>query len=150
MIPILEDIIRGLLDGTMSPEQARAYLDEHERMAAEATEQPADGVDRIAFERDRQRVVEGYDAEHDATYRDKPGSLAMAGIVYATCAACGPEVREVLRGYADIGKAPLHWPWPAQFWKPGKDDSTESRVRELEKAGALIAAEIDFLLAVRP
>lgn len=34
MIPTLLDIIRGLLDGTMSHEAARAYLAEHERLQA--------------------------------------------------------------------------------------------------------------------
>lgn len=33
------------------------------------------------------------------------------------------------------------WPWEARFWKPCPDD----RARELVKAGALIAAEIDRL-----
>lgn len=34
MIPTLEDIIRGLLDGTMTHEAASAYLAEHERLQA--------------------------------------------------------------------------------------------------------------------
>lgn len=36
---------------------------------------------------------------------------------------------------------PLRWPWEAEAFKPTPDD----RVRELVKAGALIAAEIDRL-----
>lgn len=40
MIPVLEDIIRGLLDGTMSPEEAKFYLDAHERLQ--------NGVDSLA------------------------------------------------------------------------------------------------------
>lgn len=35
MIPVLEDIIRGLLNGTMTPEQAKFYLEQHERLQAE-------------------------------------------------------------------------------------------------------------------
>lgn len=35
MIPILEDIIRGLLDGTMSHEDARHYLELHESLRRE-------------------------------------------------------------------------------------------------------------------
>lgn len=35
MIPVLEDIIRGLLDGTMTPEQAKFYLEQHEKLQAE-------------------------------------------------------------------------------------------------------------------
>jgi hypothetical protein len=38
---------------------------------------------------------------------------------------------------------PGWWPWAERFWKPTPDD----RVRELVKAGALIAAEIDRLTA---
>ena len=34
------------------------------------------------------------------------------------------------------------WPWDRKWWKPTPDN----RIRELEKAGALIAAEIDRLL----
>jgi hypothetical protein len=33
------------------------------------------------------------------------------------------------------------WPWDKGWWKPTPDN----RIRELEKAGALIAAEIDRL-----
>lgn len=33
------------------------------------------------------------------------------------------------------------WPWDKSWWKPTPDD----RIRELIKAGALIAAEIDRL-----
>lgn len=35
MIPVLEDIIRGLLNGTMTPEQAKFYLEQHEQLQAE-------------------------------------------------------------------------------------------------------------------
>ena len=34
------------------------------------------------------------------------------------------------------------WPWNGSYWKPTPDD----RIKELTKAGALIAAEIDRLL----
>ena len=36
------------------------------------------------------------------------------------------------------------WPWNESWWKPTPDN----RIRDLEKAGALIAAEIDRLLAL--
>ncbi|MGE0456387.1 MAG: hypothetical protein AB7I13_00015 [Vicinamibacterales bacterium] len=42
----------------------------------------------------------------------------------------------------DEGEAPRFWPFDCCDWKPG------DRIRELEKAGALIAAEIDRLLRV--
>ena len=39
---------------------------------------------------------------------------------------------------------PAHWPW-LDGWKPTPDD----RIRELAKAGALIAAEIDRLQRIQ-
>ena len=38
----------------------------------------------------------------------------------------------------------MHWPWNVVWWKPTPDD----RIRELAKAGALIAAEIDRLIYI--
>jgi hypothetical protein len=36
----------------------------------------------------------------------------------------------------------MFWPWNFKWWKPHPDN----RIRDFEKAGALIAAEIDRLL----
>jgi len=47
--------------------------------------------------------------------------------------ATPPERRKM------VGPIPFNWPWEDRFWKPTPND----RVRELVKAGALIAAEID-------
>jgi hypothetical protein len=44
MIPVLEDIIRGLLNGTMTPEQAKFYLEQHEKLQAEV-----DAVAEVPF-----------------------------------------------------------------------------------------------------
>ncbi len=79
------------------------------------------GIERIAAERKRQIEKKGWSAEHDAEHRD--GSLAKAAACYATGGVWGG------------------WPWDMEWWKPG------DRIRDLEKAGALIAAEIDRLLA---
>lgn len=46
MIPVLEDIIRGLLDGTITPEQARHYLKCHEDLQAEV-----DSVSNVPYAR---------------------------------------------------------------------------------------------------
>jgi hypothetical protein len=83
------------------------------------------GIERIAVERQRQRDVEGWDAEHDRGHGEE---LALAGACYAA-----PHY------------APEVWPWDPQWWKP----TPENRIRELEKAGALIAAAIDSLQADR-
>lgn len=89
------------------------------------------GSELIAAERVRQQSEEGYDAEHDAGHADE---LARAGATYALV----PEWRSP-PGWA----VPGMWPWDDQYWKPTPDD----RVRELVKAGALIAAAIDSLQA---
>ncbi len=46
----------------------------------------------------------------------------------------------------------VNWPWDPKWWKPlynDEEDQTpdeiDNRIRELTKAGALIAAEIDRL-----
>lgn len=86
----------------------------------------------IAAERQRQITEEGWDAEHDRGHRDQ---LIRAGVVYAQSA------RVSLSAQAAV----MHgWPWERRFWKP-----TGDYVRDLVKAGALIAAAIDCELAER-
>ncbi len=86
------------------------------------------GVELIAAERQRVINVEGYTPEHDARH---PEEMARA----AACYAIEPDRRR--------GHVVALWPWSAWDWKPSPDD----RVRELVKAGQLIAAEIDRLMA---
>lgn len=76
------------------------------------------GIALIAEERSRQIGVEGYTPEHDAAH----GHLQLAS------AACA---------YA-LGGAGFWWPWDPEEFKPTGDP-----VRDLTKAGALIAAAID-------
>lgn len=83
------------------------------------------GVRIIEYERNRQINEEGWTDNHDNEY--KKGELALAAMCYAA-----PDKSTVLRS----------WPWDSSWWKPTPDD----RIRELAKAGALIAAEIDRLL----
>lgn len=78
------------------------------------------GAELIAAERQRQIDVEGWTPEHDREHGR--GELAQAAAAYAVPA-----------------HASYLWPWRfAGFKRAG-------RVRELVKAGALIAAEIDRL-----
>jgi hypothetical protein len=79
------------------------------------------GAERISFERMRQVTGEGYSDSHDDEHDE--GSITGAALAYLT----GDESR---------------WPWRNE-WKPSGD-----RVRDLTKAGALIAAEIDRLLRI--
>lgn len=88
------------------------------------------GVDAIAEERWRQRVEEGWTLEHDDAHDQ--GEMARAAACYALIA--GSLDRSSWRG-----EIPNFWPWAAKWWKP------KDRRRDLVKAGALIAAEIERL-----
>ena len=86
------------------------------------------GADLIAAERQRQIGVEGWTPEHDAEHDH--GELIAAGVCYAM--AADPD------GAGDTAED--WWPWEESWWKPSNDP-----VRNLVRAGALIAAEIDRL-----
>jgi hypothetical protein len=87
------------------------------------------GMALIAGERLRQMNLEGYNAAHDDGHTED--ELAYAAICYAA-----PE-----RSRMDI-VGPL-WPWRKECWKPN------DRLRDLVRAGALIAAEVDRLLRLQ-
>lgn len=90
-------------------------------------------IELINAERERQINTEGYNNEHDDA--ECSGALSTAGAIYAL-----PwNIRNIL-------KAIDYWPWDKSFYKPSKYDDIDSRIKELSKAGALIAAEIDKLL----
>jgi hypothetical protein len=88
------------------------------------------GIERISAERERQVSVEGWTAEHDDEHRF--GDLTQAAVSYAGNAVCQIQHSDYPR--------PLSWPWDLRWWKPSPDP-----IRNLVKAGALIAAEIDRL-----
>lgn len=95
---------------------------------------PATGARLIAMERHRQETEEGWTAEHDSQHVH--GELVRAAAIYALPSG----YREMYHdGEIEI---PVGWPWEAKWWKPTPDD----RIRELVKAGALIAADIDLKL----
>jgi len=91
------------------------------------------GAQMIARERTRQREEEGWSAAHDDGHTR--GELAIAAAVYA--------LSEPVRENTILGRSLRYvlWPWDQRWWKPDRHD----RIRELVKAGALIAAEIDRL-----
>lgn len=83
------------------------------------------GSDMIALERKRQVEVEGYNARHDNSKQD--GTLEKAAMAYL---------------YSSVGnrkEGMKVWPWCLPFFKP------KTQVRDLVRAGALIAAAIDRL-----
>ncbi|MFT6789675.1 MAG: hypothetical protein ACJAVX_003057 [Pseudoalteromonas rhizosphaerae] len=101
------------------------------------------GAELILEERKRQVDHEGYTSISDDKYNK--GVLTMAAITYATAATSSPQLRAEFRDRAEVNKPLRHWPWEMSYLKLGSDDDHNSRIRELTKAGALIAAEIDKL-----
>lgn len=93
------------------------------------------GIELIAEERQRQIEVKGFTTEHDKQYTN--GELASA----AACYAMTEDDRE-LETFDNIILSEI-WPWERRLWKPTPED----RIKELEIAGSLIAAEIDRLQA---
>jgi hypothetical protein len=91
------------------------------------------GLNLIELECERVRDVEGFSTERDDQY--VRGELASAAACYAM-----PEDE---RSYC--GLSPEGWPstWDDAWWKPG------DRLRELSKAGQLIAAEMDRLIRAK-
>ena len=92
------------------------------------------GIERIAAERKRQIEIEGWDAENDS--RHNKNQLARAAACYAL-----DERSRRLETRLGLKLFKRLWPYDLLWWKP----TPENRIRELEKAGALIAAEIDRL-----
>lgn len=101
------------------------------------------GAERIADERNRQIEKEGWSSKHDDQYGR--GVLTNAAICYTTMAGSSDEERDRVNEQAKSGVVPPGWPWDVSFWKPSAGNSNNHKIRELEKAGALIAAEIDRL-----
>lgn len=104
------------------------------------------GSELIHAERDRQILEEGWGATHDDEHDD--GQLILAAVGYALEAV--PQFSPVdcyagvITRVEDDDTPPDWWPWDEEWWKPSDDP-----VRNLTKAGALIAAEIDRLVRAR-
>lgn len=91
------------------------------------------GSDLIHRERIDQMAVNGYDADHDAEHTES--ELARAAACYLALANGNVHPR-----YRSVGAPPPTWPWRAEDWHPSIDP-----IKNLVRAGALIAAEIDRL-----
>lgn len=89
-------------------------------------EQLKSGAQLIALERERQKQIEGWTLEHDDAHEAE--EILQAAICYCAHAAT-----------YEINLSDVPWPWAQAWWKPANP------VRDLTKAGALIAAEIDRL-----
>ena len=92
------------------------------------------GAELITGERERQIADRGYSADHDSRHHD--GELAAAAAAYALPL----RLRNTMPLARDLHEI---------IWPPGWDfrSRADSRIRDLVKAGALCAAEIDRLLA---
>lgn len=77
----------------------------------------------VLAERQRQINAEGWTPEHDDVHQ--LGELSQAAACYAS------------QAFGQYGLSKF-WPWAAKWWKPSKDPR-----RNLEKAGALILAEME-------
>lgn len=98
-------------------------------------------IHRVVTERIRQINREGYTPRHDSHHHQ--GELARAAACYA--------MPRGFRRLAVDGVTPLGWPWSRHSWKPTnttENQTAEARLRELEKAGALILAEMERLIAL--
>jgi len=109
------------------------------------------GAERIARERRRQLEKLGYTAKYDNSHRG--GELAIAAACYAAAAGGLRIYTENRRANTVAFSDP--WPWPRDVMSDARPHSgnvvsvprrISERIRLLEKAGALIAAEIDRLL----
>lgn len=109
------------------PSRTSAWCDCGWRGAVPTVERPVPGFALIAMERHRQITEKGYTAEHD----DKHD-----GTEFLQAAACYMANATPW----DFGLSDVAWPWESEDYKPSPD-----YVRNLVKAGALIAAEIDRL-----
>lgn len=89
------------------------------------------GIELIATERRRQIRKEKWSAKHDDSHAN--GELAQAAASYALHAAgIGTSFPKGL-----ANGCCLWWPWTPKWWKP------RTPIKDLIRAGALIAAEID-------
>lgn len=94
------------------------------------------GLELIAEERQRQIEVEGWTPEHDAEHNQ--GELANAAALYAMT----DEQREYMNYSWGNDMYLTMWAFELSALK----FTPEDRIRQLQKAGALIAAEMDRLI----
>jgi hypothetical protein len=103
------------------------------------------GVELISDERQRQIEKEGWTAEHDAEHTY--GELADAAVMYAMRGYWKKRIDPMIVGTEDMPG--IMWPFRGDGFKPSTDGGLDGRIRDLVKAGALIAAEIDRLLNLK-
>jgi hypothetical protein len=98
------------------------------------------GIELIANERRRQIESEGWTPEHDDEHSDN--EIAQAARAYISRAISMGRYPGISTR-SGAAACPYGWPWDEKWWKPSPEP-----IRNLVKAGALIAAEIDRLQRV--
>lgn len=93
----------------------------------------------VLAERERQKTVEGWTAEHDDAHN--LGEMADAAACYAIRSSRTTDDQAACAGRSIINRL---WPWEMTWWKP------TIRRSDLVKAGALILAEIERLDRLPP
>lgn len=109
------------------------------------------GVELIAAERERQITQEGWAPEHDDGHSG--GEMALASVCYASpvpikarlMKLCSCRDAECSHFDGIVASWQDPWPWGEECDKRSNPD----RIRNLVKAGALIAAEIDRLQRIQ-
>lgn len=92
------------------------------------------GAELITAERKRQVWQEGFSAKRDDKYGKELARAAESYLASWT----SPDVWDGVKQFPP--RPTWNWPWSKKWWKPSADP-----IRNLVKAGALIAAEIDRL-----
>lgn len=119
----LEEYYTGVLAGQV--DIINSMLDALSKLLS--FESISKGVDLIKAERIRQIEFFVFDKEHDKKYTDQ--SLALT--------ACHYALPNEIHSFLNL--------WP-RSWNRDWNKKGSNRLRDLEKAGALIAAEIDRLI----
>lgn len=104
------------------------------------------GIELIAEERQRQIDVKGYSEQYDSQHN--ASDLIYAAIAYVESAKVGvncfemgdTDEREIMRRKIEFGRL-----YPFGWYPFGWSFKPSSNIRDLVKAGALIAAAIDRL-----
>ena len=99
------------------------------------------GIELITEERQRQIEVEGYSAQHDSQHN--ASEFVYAAIAYTEAAKVGIICQEF--GNASETEIILRKAEKGRIYPFGWDFKPSTNVRDLVKAGALIAAAIDRL-----
>lgn len=100
-----------------------------------------DGISYIVNERIKQKLT-GYNDAHDEKYTNN--ELIKAAMCYLEVADTANIRDDAAHYHRFANSTKIYWPWTAKHWHPSNDV-----IENLQKAGALIAAEIDRVLLDR-